>query len=424
MNLLTKTSLNYLSVTLFVFMFATIAFYYLLRSQVNQNINTELEKRKSSIINQLLSAHSSVVTPPNQNEKVIISLLRKVPSPQLSFCDTLFYDYTAKKYVPFRQLGFVANFNNTAYYIQIFKSLEETDNLIVRVFIIMTILIIMIIIALFITVRQTSLRAWNVFYDTIKKINNYDINSHNEFFLKESDVKEFDELNKVLFSMTERIKKDYFNMKEYSENASHELQTPLAIINSKMELLLQSKNLDERQLKAVIDSYEASNRLSKLNKTLLLLAKIENRQFPESKSIKPQTLIDTQLETLEDLIVSKEIHVVKQFDNDVSLFINPYLAEILFSNLIKNAIRHNLTKGELIIKISKNFIRISNSGNELKINKDNLFERFHKQSSSPESLGLGLSIVQKICELYDFKVSYDFENNMHNFNIYWSNLQN
>ena len=421
MKLLTKTSLNYLSVTLFVFMFGTLVFYYLLRSQVNQNINIELEKRKNSIISQLLSVHSSGLTPSNQNEKIVITPLKEIKNPQLNFCDTIFYTKNGKKYIPFRQLGFITNFNNSNYYIQIYKSLEETDNLIIRIFFIMVILVFMIIITLLIIVRHTSLRAWNVFYDTIKNINNYDINSHNEFSLKKSEVKEFDDLNRVLIAMTERINRDYSNMKEYTENASHELQTPLAIINSKMELLLQSDNLDEKQLKAVMDAYEATNRLSKMNKTLLLLAKIENRQFPESKLISPQKLINYQLENLEDLIESKKIKVVKHFDEDIVIEMNPYLAEILLSNLIKNAIRHNLNGGELIIQISHNLICISNSGNELKADKRSIFDRFHKQSFSPESLGLGLAIVQKICEVYDFKIRYVYKNMQHQFCVGLSN---
>jgi len=404
-------------------MFGTIAFYFLLRHQVNQNINTEMEKRKSNIVNQLLSVHTSVYTPSNQNEKVIITPLNEVPAPQLNFNDTIFFVKNESKYVPFRQLCFITEFNNTKYYIQIFKSLEETDNLIVRIFLIMTLLVFLIITALLITVRHTSLRSWNVFYDTIKKIKNYDINLHNEFSLKESDVKEFDDLNKVLIAMTERIKKDYSNMKEYTENASHEIQTPLSIINMKMELLLQSQNLDEKQLKAVADAYEASNRLSKLNKTLLLLAKIENRQFPESKSINPQEIINSQLENLEDLIFDKKINVIKHFDEITTLTLNPFLAEILFSNLVKNAIRHNTNGGDLIIKTSQNNIIISNSGSELKIDKASIFERFNKQSSNPESTGLGLAIVQKICEVYGYKVNYDFENNLHHFVIDFSNFK-
>ncbi len=402
-------------------MFAAIAFYFLLRTEVNQNINLELQKRKTGILNQLLSAHKSVNTPPNHNERVIITPLKEVKSPILNFYDTVFYDDDAKKYIPFRQLGFTANLNNADYYIQIYKSLEETDNLIVRIFLIMTILVFLIIITLLITIRFTSLRAWNAFYDTIRKLNTYDINSQSEFSLNPSEIKEFEDLNKGLKSMIERIKKDFQNMKEYTENASHELQTPLAIINMKMELLLQSKTLDEKQLKAVIDAYEASNRLSKLNQTLLLLAKIENRQFPESKLVEPHKVIENQLEMVEDLIDSRQIQLKRHFDEKVIIYMNPYLADILFANLIKNAIRHNLAGGELIIDINKEMLTVSNSGNPLKMSKDALFERFHKQSSSPESLGLGLAIVQKICEVYGFKVSYHYENNLHHFSIDYRN---
>ena len=417
MKLLTKTSLNYLSVTLFVFLFATIAFYNILRHQVNQNINIELEKRKNTIVNQLLSAHSSLQTPANQNEKVIITPINQVKSLQLNFYDTLFFQFHEKKYVPFRQLGFIAEINNEEFYIQIYKSLEETDNLIVRVFFIMTVMVILIIIVLLITVRHTSLVAWNVFYDTIKKINQYDINSHNEFTLKQSEVKEFDDLNRNLKAMTERIKKDYSNMKEYTENASHEMQTPLAIINSKMEILLQSDNLNEKQMKAVADVYEASNRLSKLNKTLLLLAKIENRQFPDTKNINPKELINNQLENLEDLVLSKQLKVELHIEKDIEILMNPYLAEILLANLIKNAIRHNIIGGNLIINANKNKICISNSGVDKEIDTSKLYERFHKNSSSPDSLGLGLAIVQKICEVYHFSINYSYQNQMHSFCI-------
>ena len=415
MKLLTKTSLNYLSVTLFVFMFAAIAFYYLLRSQVNQNINIELEKRKAGIINQLLSAHSSVVTPPNQNERVVITPLSKAKSPRLDFCDTLFYDFAGQKYIPFRQLGFIASFNGNQFYIQIYKSLEETDNLIIRIFLIMTVLVFLIIITLLITIRHTSRRAWNSFYETINKLNLYDINSQSGFSLQGSEVKEFDDLNKGLETMMERIKKDYQNMKEYTENASHELQTPLAIISMKMELLLQSKTLNEKQMKAVMEAYEASNRLSRLNQTLMLLAKIENRQFPESKPVNPQQVIEEQIEMVEDLIESKGIKLQKHFEENVVVMMNPYLADILCANLIKNAIRHNIPGGNISISVTHDRISIANSGKELKMDKNELFGRFRKQSNAPESLGLGLAIVQKISEVYGFNVRYDYEGDMHQF---------
>lgn len=412
MRLLNKITLNLLSISLFIFLFGMVAFYYVLREQVDQNINLELEKREKSINKELDSVHSTTNPTVNLSEKVLITLLDK-PRPLVSFSDTLLFNPDENKYAIYRQLGFVKNIGDQSYFIQIFKPLEETDRLIVRIVMMMNLLIIIIIITLLIANRHSSRQDWKVFYDTINKINNYDVNSFEAFTLKRSDIKEFADLNRGLLTMTERIKNDYLNLKEYIENASHEIQTPLAIINSKMELLMQWGDMKEKQYKIVADAYDASNRLSRLNKTLILLAKIENRQFPESSPVNPTIMINHQLESLEDLINSKKIKVTKRFENDITIQINPYLAEILLVNLIKNAIRHNITGGDLIIELTKHSFEIANSGPPLQMDPAMLFERFHKSSSSPESLGLGLAIVQKICTLYGFKVGYNYNNEMH-----------
>jgi len=389
-----------------------VAFYYVLREQVDQNINLELEKREKSIIKELDSAHSTTNPTVSLSEKVLITPLDK-PRPLVSFSDTLLFNPDENKYAIYRQLGFVKNIGDQSYFIQIFKPLEETDRLIVRIVMMMNLLIIFIIITLLIANRHSSRQDWKVFYDTIDKINKYDVNSFENFSLKHSEIKEFSDLNRGLLTMTERIKNDYFNLKEYIENASHEIQTPLAIINSKMELLMQWGDMKEKQYKIVADAYEASIRLSRLNKTLILLAKIENRQFPESNPVNPAIMINHQLESLEDLILSKEIKITKRFDNDATIEMNPYLAEILLVNLIKNAIRHNITGGDLIVELTKHSFEIANSGPPLQMDPAMLFERFHKSSSAPESLGLGLAIVQKICTLYGFKIGYHYKDEMH-----------
>ena len=393
-----------------------VAFYYILRQQVDHNINLELEKRQTSINKELDSAHSSLDKPVSLSEKVLITPLNK-PRPTVSYSDTLLYNPEENRYSLYRQLGFVKKISNQAYYIQIFKPLEETDRLIVRIVLMMNILMIIIIIVLLVVNRYSSRQGWKVFYDTIDKINNYDVNSHETFSLNQSDIKEFADLNRVLLTMTERIKNDYINLKEYIENASHEIQTPLAVINSKMELLLQFGDMNEKQYKMVADAYEASNRLSRLDKTLILLAKIENRQFPGAKPVDPAIMINNQLESLEDLILSKKIKIIQRLDNEVTITMNPYLAEIMLVNLIKNAIRHNITGGDLIIELTKHSLKIANSGPPLKMDPEMLFKRFQKSSSSPESLGLGLAIVQKICDMYGYKVGYSYQNEMHTMSV-------
>ncbi len=412
MRLLNKITLNLLAISLFVFLIGMVAFYYMLRNQVDQNINLELKKRGMRIIKEFDTAHSSYNQYVNLSDTVIITPLDRQRQAEI-FSDTLLFNPQTNKYALFRQFGFVKAIHGHDYYIQIFKPLEETDRLIIRIIVIMNLMVILIILTLLIANRQSSRQDWKVFYDTITKINNYDVNAHQEFLLQHSDIKEFEDLNRVLFRMTERIKNDYLNLKEYIENASHEIQTPLAIINSKMELLLQSGDMKEKQYKTVADAYEASNRLARLNKTLILLAKIENRQFPESKPINPAIMINNQLESLEDLIHSKKINITKRLKDEFTVSMNPYLADILFVNLIKNALRHNVTRGELNIELTPEFLKISNSGPALKIDPDMMFKRFHTSSTSTDSLGLGLSIVQKICTMYGFKVKYSYQNNLH-----------
>jgi signal transduction histidine kinase len=401
-----------LSISLFIYLFGVIAFYYSLRIQVDSNVNKEMEKRKSGIVRQMEEAHSSVALPPNRNEMVLVKPVERAEATD-RFNDTLIYNAEEKRYQLFRQLGFYETVNNQVYAIRIFKSLEETDTLIIRIITIMTVLVILLIIALLVVNRYSSRLVWGVFYDTVGKINRYDLNTHEDFALQDSDVREFADLNRVLKTMTERIKNDYLNLKEYTENASHEIQTPLAIINSKLELLLQSGEMNENQYSAVADAYEASIRLSKYNSTLILLAKIENKQFPESKEVSPESIFKELLENLDDLILDKKIEVVKRFVPGVYVQMNPYLAEMLIVNLVKNAVRHNIKGGKLIIDVNEEFLRVSNTGPKIPLDENLLFRRFYKSSSSPESLGLGLSIVQKICSLYGFEVSYQFDEGLH-----------
>jgi signal transduction histidine kinase len=378
-----------------------------------------MDKRKTSIVRQMEEAHSSVAQPPSRNEMVLVTPVERESSAD-RFADTLIYNKVEQRYQLYRQLGFHEKVNNQNYYIQIFKSLEETDTLIIRIITTMTVLIVLLIIALLVVNRYSSRLVWGAFYDTVDKINRYDLNAHEDFALQESDVKEFEDLNRGLKAMTERIKNDYLNLKEYTENASHEIQTPLAIINSKLELLLQSGEMSEKQYKALADAYEASIRLSKYNSTLILLAKIENKQFPESKNISPEAILDNLLENLDDLIRTKKIEVIRRIKPEVTVQMNPYLAEMLIVNLVKNAVRHNVKGGKLVVEVDHGFLQISNSGPETALDDNLLFKRFFKSTSSPESLGLGLAIVQKICALYGFEVSYQFQDGLHCMTVWFN----
>ncbi|MFV0593398.1 MAG: sensor histidine kinase [Draconibacterium sp.] len=418
MKLLTRTSLNFLSISLFIFLLGLMVFYFLLRKQVDANINAELIKKENAIRSELNTAHGTEKTPQSPADKVVI-----VPAPTGNeithmFKDTVLFDAQAQHYIPHRQLEFPTEINGQKYRVKIYKSLAETDSLIIRILLLLTVVVVMLIAALLVLNLHTSQKAWRVFYDTLEKVSHYDLNSQQEFSPQASDIKEFSDLNLVLTSMTDRIKNDYYNLKEYTENASHEIQTPLAVITSKLELLLQSDKLPEKELKTITDALEASSKLSRLNKTLLLLAKIENRQFPETKEVDLLELINNQLENFEELIENKQIQV-KLPETSRPVKMNPFLADIMIANLIKNGLRHNVKGGKLEFDISEERLIVSNSGEKIQGDEEQLFTRFYKASSSDKSTGLGLAIVQKICEVSGFRVQYAYRENLHQFSIFF-----
>jgi len=413
MKLATKTSLNFLSISLFTFLFGIIALYYTLRFQVDRFINNELNQAKSAFFEKpdSLSTLGDVYLGACR-----LMPLKSVSSPRdtlIYYTDTLIFDQRAEKYLPFRQMTFTTSLRTKSFKVQILRPLEETDNLIINTFLMMTALVILLIAALLISNQYSSKQIWKDFYISLEKINRFDLDMHNRFDLPETDIQEFEDLNTVLERMSKRIANDYFRMKEYTENASHEIQTPLAIINSKLELMMQSEDLPEKQFKIIAEATEAANRLSRLNKTLILLTRIENRQFPEIETVYPQNIIARQLYDYDDIIKSKEIKLSTHFEADVKLQINPYLSEILFLNLIKNAIRHNIQGGEIEITLSSQKFEISNNGASLNFDPEKLFHRFYKNTHSDKSLGLGLAIVKKITEIFAYRISYFYQNQKH-----------
>jgi signal transduction histidine kinase len=191
----------------------------------------------------------------------------------------------------------------------------------------------------------------------------------------------------------------------------------LAIIKTKSELLLQREEIDKEAIKEIVSINEAATRLSKLNQALLQLMKIDNRQYKESEAIDLSGLIEIKLQRLNELIEMKNIKLMTSIDKNVLVNMNVSLAEILLSNLLNNAIKHNIFGGELIIRLLPNELSIKNTGEVLHIGPEKLFDRFVKESNSSESIGLGLSLVKEICETYNFNVSYKYENSLHEIKV-------
>ena len=226
-------------------------------------------------------------------------------------------------------------------------------------------------------------------------------------------------MNEALNKMTNKIYTDFIHQKEFTEKAAHEMQTPLAVMKAKLDLLIQSPNLKEEEMNQLQAIDTSVSKLASLNKALLLLAKIENNQFKDYTEINLQKVIEKIILNYEEVIESKNLSVEKKIEPNGKIMMNPILCDVLISNLIQNATRHNISGGSIKIELTTNTLTISNSGNPLNIKPEELFDRFKKNNASKESLGLGLSIVKSITDLYAIKITYSFSENRHTFALHF-----
>jgi signal transduction histidine kinase len=315
----------------------------------------------------------------------------------------------------FRQIQFPVFARGRRFVATVSKSQEEADDLIGLIVLITAFILMLLFLVLFFVNRLLLRKLWRPFYTTLGSIKQFNLSSQRSISQSHTDIDEFKELGHTVKEMTGKILKDYDTLKNFADNASHEMQTPLAIINSRLDLLIQDQHLDENQMKQLQGIYDATGRLTKLNQSLLLLTKIENNQFAEAKSIRLDALIKEKLFQLEELILSKHLTTNVEYQ-PTSVMMNDYLADILINNLISNAIRHNEDHGQIDIAIHPGKLLISNSSTPLDFNASGIFDRFQKSDQS-QGIGLGLAIVKQICDNYRFSIRYDYQLGMHSFII-------
>ena len=315
----------------------------------------------------------------------------------------------------FRCLSKVIYLNKKPYRFNIETNIEETQETIFFISITTVFLFVMIVGGLLFLNRRLSKSVWKPFRETLDQLKTFSLNNQTKIEFSKTDVSEFDELNQSLTKLIEHNVSVYKTQKEFTENASHELQTPLAILKNKLDILLQNQDLTEKQYQIAEEMNRALSRSSRINKNLLLLAKIENNQF-ENSEIHLDELLNQSMEILQEHFEQKNISVKTEISTDIKVNGNIGLTEVLINNLILNANRHTPNNGSISIKLNNSVFEVSNSGTE-KLNSDLLFKRFSRFSKDNNGSGLGLAIVQEICKSQNWTIDYRFENNNHIFSV-------
>jgi len=413
-------TLRYLIIALLVVIAVWAAlFYAVILDEVYDNVDDGLKNSKILIIRESYA-----------NEKVLetrefgINQFKIAPLPKgrlYDFSDKFISTFEFMEYdddnEPVRLLETVFNDSKgNPYKLTIRASTVEEDELLEDLLIALVALYIMLVVSIAAINHIILRKAWKSFYEMLNGLKNFRLGNGTTFKAPHTKISEFQNLGAELEDLLTRSEATFASQKHFIENASHELQTPLAISLNKLELFADNNNLPEEQMMEIAKISDTLNRLVRLNKSLLMLSKIENRQYADEETVNFNGLITQLAEDYLDLAEYKNISINVDFQSELHFSINKGLALTLVSNLLKNAIVHNHTGGNVNLIVTENTITVSNTGNSKALDGDAVFKRFYRDTTNEQSTGLGLSIVNSIIVNYRIKAAYSF-NGLHTFTI-------
>jgi signal transduction histidine kinase len=308
MKLIAKYNRLTIPVIILVFVLGGLAYYFILHNILIHQLDKDLKVEQMEIIRHI-SKTGTLPESSNYKDQVITFQ----PTESASFKERHFtqkiFNPSENEKTAFRSIEFLTTVGNAKYIATVLKSQQETEDSIQLILTITFSIIAVLLLTIFLSNRIILKKLWKPFYHTLTELKHFSLSSNSSIVLEKTGIEEFQELNLSVNEMTEKVKADYESLKNFTENASHEIQTPLAIIKNKIELLIQEEKLDESQMILLQSMNEAASRLSRMNQSLLLLAKIENRQFKMTENINFNSVLLRLVNNFEELAATKSIVV-------------------------------------------------------------------------------------------------------------------
>ena len=409
MKFLTKINRNYLLLFSAILIVLSFSGYFILKTIILNNTKENLLSQETLIKKQIAETNRI----PELKPLIEVVQVTGHPVSHMEFREVPIFNKEENEMEDFTEYSNIVKVNNAYYLIKIREASIESEDLALSIAVAIFILLLAAFIISYIITKRLNKTTWKIFEYNLKEIENFDFREHKELQLRFSNIEEFDRLNIVVNNLTRKLKKDFLALKEFTENASHEIQSPLSIASLNLDEILQLK-LDEESFRKVVTAITAIKRLSTLNTNMLLLTKIENNQFTASDFISLNELIKSKIQEFELLFKEKNIQVSFIPKSDFRVKMNIHLAGILINNLLSNAVNHNINNGSISVTAEQNEIKFCNSGDANELNDETIFNRFVKGNS--KSNGLGLAIVKQICESHNLEICYH-KNEQHCFVI-------
>jgi len=416
---LLNQSLVYISIPIFLIISLwAVVFYFSMLYEIHDSIDDGLDNYKLLII-QKSKRDATLLSKTDFDESNYA--IRKIdpPTEPISkdlYKDTLMYMLNEQEMEPVRLLTTTFQHNDQYYKLKVISSMVEEDDQIRNLFWASICLYVLLLTSIVVIDKVVLQRLWKPFYSFLEQLKNFRIDQGSTIPKMQTKTQEFVELGKATNTLINRSLGAYHHQKQFIGNAAHELQTPLAIITNKLELLLEENRLNDTDAETIAQVMQTTTRLIQLNKSLLLLSKIENKQFFDNQSLSLNQLLHQVVAELADFRQFKNIALTIDETELVEVTMDPHLAYILVANLIKNAIFHNTENGQVCLMIGGKTLIVKNTSSAGKLDEQKMFKRFYRATSKKKSIGLGLPVIQAICNLYHFSISYSYTNE-HSFKI-------
>ena len=399
MRFLTKINRSYLVLFVIILMISSVAGYFILTGIIRSAAKESLMQKKELIVAQIKETGEI----PSFYPILEVKKLDHASGKGSAFRWIMIQNRSEDEAEPYLEFEEELQVGGTWYSIKLRQSVFEQEDLVL----IITLAFIIIIsvssgITLFLS-RKINRTIWTDFEINLKAIEHFNLSGNKRISLVKSEIDEFDRLNRIIESMTDKLRADFRSLKEFTENASHEMQTPLSVALINLDEVLQ-QDLNEVAFENTVTAIQALKRLSSLNQSLITLAKIENRQYQAENEILMNDLIKRKLHEFETLFEAKSLEVKYKEESGFRLAIHEQLADLLINNLLSNAVIHNLDHGSIQLTVGQDQIKICNTGKSILLNEEEIFNRFTKAES--QSLGLGLAIVKKICDTHHLEIAY------------------
>ncbi len=417
MKLLNYTTTYFAVILFFLLALWALIFYFEILDEIYDSMDDGLDNQKMLVIRKARQDPSVLEKSAFEDGNYIIS----PTTPQIgrnftdAYRDTLMYMENEDEYEPIRLIESVFQQDGSFYKIKVITSMVEEDDLRKELFFSLLWLYIGLILTIVLLNSYFQKKTWQPFYKLLRRLENFSIERDRAIKYEETKINEFRLLNERVDSLLKKSVESYNSQKEFIENASHELQTPLAISINKLELMAENAELSQEQMEELGTVLQSLERLTRLNRSLLLLSRIENRQFAEEEKINWNSLVKQIIAEFQDFAAHREVKIVLTEEHNIEHHGSKDLAGMLISNLLKNAIFHTPSGTVVKVIISSKSIKFENPG-KAALEKNKIFSRF-KGAEKADSTGLGLAISKAIAIKMDLDLTYTFHDQTHIFTI-------